>query len=203
MLKSEELINKVKNNLIKDWQKKREIGTVKKQDILENQVNLVYLALGSNLGDKKNNHNKSIDLIQKEGILIKKKSKFYSTKSWPNENFPNFINTIILIETKLNVYELFLKIKKIEKKLGRTKSKRNHPRVCDIDIIDFNGEIINRKFGNHKLNIPHKRMHNRNFVLFPLYELDKDWVHPKLNKNIVFLMSNLTFVQLLSIKIAQ
>ena len=108
-----------------------------------------------------------------------------------------------MIETKLNVYELFLKIKKIEKKLGRTKSKRNHPRVCDIDIIDFNGEIINRKFGNHKLNIPHKRMHNRNFVLFPLYELDKDWVHPKLNKNIVFLMSNLTSVQLLSIKIAQ
>ena len=176
---------------------------MKKQDILENQVNLVYLALGSNLGDKKNNHNKSIDLIQKEGILIKKKSKFYSTKSWPNENFPNFINTIILIETKLNVYELFLKIKKIEKKLGRTKSKRNHPRVCDIDIIDFNGEIINRKFGNHKLNIPHKRMRNRNFVLFPLYELDKDWVHPKLNKNIVFLMSNLTSEQLLGIKIAQ
>ena len=74
------------------------------------------------------------------------------------------------------------KIKKIEKKLGRTKSKRNHPRVCDIDIIDYNGEIIYRKHGNHTLNIPHKRMHNRNFVLFPLYELDKDWVHPKLNK---------------------
>ena len=76
-----------------------------KQDILENQVNIVYLALGSNLGDKKNNLNNSIDLIQKEGILIKKKSKYYSTKSWPNENFPNFINTIILIETKLNVYD--------------------------------------------------------------------------------------------------
>ena len=97
----------------------------------------------------------------------------------------------------------FLKIKKIEKKLGRTKSKRNYPRVCDIDIIDFNGDIICRKLGNHKLNIPHKRMHNRNFVLLPLYELDKDWVHPKLNKNIVILMSNLTSDQLLGIKIAQ
>ena len=176
---------------------------MKKQDILENQVNFAYLALGSNLGDKKNNLNKSIDLIQEEGIFIKKRSKFYSTKSWPNENFPNFINAIILIETKLNINELFLKIKKIEKKLGRTNSKRNHPRVCDIDIIDFNGEIINRKFGNHKLNIPHKRMRNRNFVLIPLYELDKDWVHPKLNKNIVILMSNLTSDQLLGIKIAQ
>ena len=176
---------------------------MKKQDILENQVNLVYLALGSNLGDKKNNLNKCIDLIQKEGAFIKKRSKFYITKSWPNENFPNFINSIILIETKLHLDQLFLKIKKIEKKLGRTKTKRNHPRVCDIDIIDFNNEIIHRKLGNHRLNIPHKRMHNRNFVLFPLYELDKDWAHPKFNRNIVNLLSNLSSEQLLSIKIAQ
>ena len=176
---------------------------MKKQDILENQVNFAYLALGSNLGDKKTNLNKCIDLIKKEEIFIKKRSKFYSTKSWPNENFPNFINAIILVETKFSLTELFLKIKKIEKKLGRTRSKRNHPRVCDIDIIDYNGEIINRKLGKHILNIPHKRMHNRNFVLFPLYEIDKDWVHPKLNKNIVILMSNLTSDQLLGIKIAQ
>ena len=176
---------------------------MKKQDILENQVNLVYLALGSNLGNKKTNLNKCIDLIKKEEIFIKKRSKFYSTKSWPNENFPNFINAIILVETKFNLTELFLKIKKIEKKLGRTRSKRNYPRVCDIDIIDYNGEIIHRKLGKHKLNIPHKRMHNRNFVLFPLYEIDKDWVHPKLNKNIVILMSNLASDQLLGVKIAQ
>ena len=176
---------------------------MKKQDILENQVNLVYLALGSNLGNKKTNLNKCIDLIKKEGIFIRKRSKFYSTKSWPNENFPNFINAILLVETKFSLTELFLKIKKIEKKLGRTRSKRNHPRVCDIDIIDYNGEIIHRKLGKHILNIPHKRMHNRNFVLFPLYEIDKDWVHPKLNKNIVILMSNLASDQLLGVKIAQ
>ena len=176
---------------------------MKKQDISENQVNLVYLALGSNLGNKKTNLNKCIDLIKKEEIFIKKRSKFYSTKSWPNKNFPNFINAIILVETKFSITELFLKIKKIEKKLGRTKSKRNHPRVCDIDIIDFNGDIINRKLKNHKLSVPHKRMHNRNFVLFPLFELNKDWVHPKLNRNIVILMTNLTNEQLLGIKIAQ
>ena len=68
---------------------------MKKQDISENQVNFVYLSLGSNLGDKKNNLNKSIDLIQEEGIFINKRSKFYSTKSWPNENFPNFINSFV------------------------------------------------------------------------------------------------------------
>ena len=176
---------------------------MKKQDILENQVNFAYLALGSNLGDKKNNLNKSIDLIQEEGIFIKKRSKFYSTKSWPNENFPDFINSLILIETKLNLGQLFLKIKKIEKKLGRIKLERNHPRVCDIDIIDFNNKLIQKKIGNHQLNIPHKRMHSRNFVLFPLFELNRDWIHPKLNRNIVNLLSNLTTEQLLGIKIAQ
>ena len=157
---------------------------MKNQDTLENQVNLVYLALGSNLGDKKNNINKCIDLIQKEGVFIKKRSKFYSTKSWPNENFPNFINSIILIETKLNLDQLFLKIKKIEKKLGRTKSKRNHPKVCDIDISDVNRTLIHRKLDNNRINIPHKRMHNRNIVLFTFYQLARNCIHPKLNTNI-------------------
>ena len=175
---------------------------MKKQGILENQVNLAYLALGSNLGDKKNNLNKCIHQIQKQGIFIRKRSKFYKTKSWPNKNFPYFINSIILIETKLNLDQLFLKIKKIEKSLGRTKSKRNHPRICDIDIIDYNSEIIHKKFNNYKLYIPHKRMHNRNFVLIPMYELDKNWIHPKLKTNIVVLMTNLTTEQLLGIKIA-
>ena len=91
--------------------------------------------------------------------------------------------------------------------LGMTGSwMESHKKHCHFKISSEKKTLYFmdvRKFGNHKLNIPHKRMHNRNFVLFPLYELDKDWVHPKLNKNIVFLMSNLTFVQLLSIKIAQ
>ena len=170
---------------------------MKKQDILENQVNFAYLALGSNLGDKKNNLNKSIDLIQKEGIFIKKRSKFYSTKSWPNENFPNFINAIILVETKFSLTELFLKIKKIEKKLGRTRSKRNHPRVCDIDIIDYGGMKLNIK---SKLNLPHKRMHKRNFVLIPLFEIEKNWKHPSKNLDIRTLISLLAMDDITSIK---
>ncbi len=176
---------------------------MKKQDISENPVNLVYLSLGSNLGNKKKNLDKAINLIQKEGVLIKKKSKLYISKSWPNESFPDFINSIILIETKLNINELFLKIKKIEKLIGRIKSKRNYPRVCDIDIIDFNGKIIIKKIGNNLINTPHKRMHNRNFVLLPLFEINKDWVHPKLHQNIVFLLLNLSSEQLLGIKITQ
>ena len=153
---------------------------MKKQDTLENQVNLVYLAFGSNLGDRKNNLNKALSLLKKDNIIIKKISKLYRSKSWPNENFPEFINFVVLIETRLNLKKLFTKIKSVEFRVGRIKSKRNFPRVCDIDIIDFNGRIIQKKIGNNKINVPHERMHSRNFVLFPLFEINKDWFHPKL-----------------------
>ena len=176
---------------------------MKKQDTLENQVNSVYLAFGSNLGDRKKNLNKALKLLSKENIIIKKRSKFYRTKSWPNKKFPEFINFVIFIETSLNLKKLFLKIKNIERMVGRVKSKRNFPRVCDIDIIDFNGRIIQKKIGNNKINVPHERMHSRNFVLLPLFEINKDWFHPKLCKNIVFLLLNLTSEQLLGIKIIQ
>tara|TARA_A100001388_G_scaffold25740_1_gene16612 strand:+ start:121 stop:651 length:531 start_codon:yes stop_codon:yes gene_type:complete len=176
---------------------------VKKQDTLGNQVNLVYLAFGSNLGDRKNNLNKALSLLKKDNIIIKKISKLYRSKSWPNENFPEFINFVVLIETRFNLKKLFTKIKTVESRVGRIKSKRNFPRVCDIDIIDFNGQIIQKKIGNNKINVPHERMHSRNFVLIPLFEINKDWFHPKLCKNIVFLLSNLTSEQLLGIKIIQ
>ena len=166
---------------------------MKKQDTLENQVNYVYLAFGSNLGDRKKNLNKALKLLDKENIIIKKKSKLYTSKSWPNEKFPEFINFVIFIETSLNLKKLFLKIKNIESKVGRVKSKRNFPRVCDIDIIDFNGRIIKKKFGNNEINIPHERMHSRNFVLLPLFEINKDWFHPVLKnhiKRLILLLSN-------------
>ncbi len=176
---------------------------MKKQDTLGNQVNLVYLAFGSNLGDRKNNLNKALSLLKKDNIIIKKISKLYRSKSWPNENFPEFINFVVLIETRFNLKKLFTKIKNVESQVGRIKSKRNFPRVCDIDIIDFNGQIIQKKIGNNKINVPHERMHSRNFVLLPLFEISKDWFHPKLCKNIVFLLSNLSSEQLLGIKIVQ
>jgi len=63
--------------------------------------------------------------------------------------------------------------KSIEVKLGRKKTPKNSPRECDIDIIDFDGLIL-----KDKLNLPHKLMHKRNFVLFPLFEIEKKWFHP-------------------------
>ena len=76
----------------------------------------------------------------------------------------------------------------IEKKIGRYKTKKNDPRVCDIDIIDYNSDIIKKDF----ITLPHSRCHIRNFVLYPIKEIDPKWSHPIFKKNAQFLIDNLS-----------
>ena len=111
-----------------------------------------------------------------------------------------YFNIVIKIKTKLNPQNLFVKVKEIEKKLGRTKSKKNSPRTCDIDIIDFNGEIFDFKVNRQKLTIPHPRLVHRNFVLLPLFEIDKNWKHPQKKTKIIDLIDNLSMNSLRTIK---
>ena len=155
-----------------------------KQDILENLVNTAFLGIGSNLGNKKKNIEKAKFLLEKNSIKIIKSSNIYETFSWPNKNDPKFYNVVIKIITKLKPTKLFNIIKNIEKKLGRKKTLVNKPRTCDIDILDYKGQIYKLYANNGKLIIPHPRLHNRNFVLFPLFEIEKEWKHPlKKNEN--------------------
>ena len=159
---------------------------------------MIYIGIGSNLGTRIINIEKAKYFLNLEGIKIIKSSSYYETLSWPDITKPKFINIIIQSDTKFTPDKLLSIFKSIERRLGRKKSFKNSPRTCDIDIISYNQQIF-----DGTIVIPHKKMHKRNFVLIPLFELDKDWVHPKLNRNIVILMSNLTNEQLLGIKIAQ
>ncbi len=95
---------------------------------------------------------------------------------------------------------VFKEIKKIETTLGRGNKVRNSPRTCDIDIIDFNGKNMSINFGSQNIIVPHPRMKNRNFVLFPLFEIEKNWQHPANNRNIIDLMYNLSSKSLTTIK---
>ena len=174
---------------------------MKKLDILENQVNNVYLSLGSNLGKKIKNLEHAKSLLDSFNIKILKSSSFYRSKSWPNKNFPEYLNLVLLIKTNLNLLDLFQKIKIIEKLIGRTNAKKNYPRICDIDIIDYNGICKISSLSRNKVIVPHERMHSRNFVLMPLYEINKNWIHPKYKKNIVKLISSLPINDLRSIKV--
>ena len=173
---------------------------MKKQDTLGNQVNYAYLALGSNLGKKIKNLELAKYQLFKNDVKIIKTSSFYRSKSWPNSKFPEFINAVLLVKTKLLLPELFKQIKLIEKILGRVNAPKNYPRICDIDIIDFNGKCLSTSFNFQKIKIPHLNMHKRNFVLIPLYEINQNWFHPKIKKNIVKLLCSLPDNELRGIK---
>ena len=171
---------------------------MKKQDISENLANTAYLAIGSNLGNKISNIEITKAELEKYKIKILKSSSNYICDSWPDPSMPNYINIIIKIKTSLAPLELLKICHVIELKLGRVRSKKNAPRTCDIDIIDYNQKILNKK--NNKLILPHPRMSERNFVLLPLLELDKSWKHPKSKINIVNLINSLPVRYLRSIK---
>ena len=80
----------------------------------------------------------------------------------------------------------------IEKRLERKRNKKNDPRTCDIDIIDFNGQIVDFKYKNLNLSLPHSKLIYRNFVLIPLYEILPDWKHPKTKDSIDVLINKLS-----------
>ena len=159
-----------------------------RQGILENQVKFIYLGIGSNLGNRRSNIEKAKFKLIQNNIKIIKSSNFYESLSWPNPKNPKFLNVVLEINTNMSPLNLLKKCKKIEKEIGRKKTAKNSPRKCDIDIIDF------RKVKEIKnILLPHPRMHKRNFVLLPLFELNKNWKHPTLKqhiKRLIFLLSN-------------
>ena len=166
-----------------------------KQDTSENLVKTIYLGIGSNLGNKITNIEKAKSFLLENNINFVSISSYYETPSWPNPRNPKFINIVLKINTLLKPIELLNLCKSIETKLGRKKSPKNSPRECDIDIIDYNGLIL-----KNKLILPHKMMHIRNFVLLPLFEIEKEWVHPIINANIKKLILSLPDSDIRSIK---
>ncbi len=153
---------------------------------------MIHINIGSNLdskyGTKFKNISIAINLLIDSKLKIKKISNFYETPSYPNKKLPKFVNIGLLAEYNFSYTKLIKETSLIEKKIGRVKSKKNDPRVCDIDIIDFNGLIKASKL----LKLPHPRSHSRNFVLYPIKEIDPKWIHPIFKKNVDFLINQLS-----------
>ena len=153
---------------------------------------MIHINIGSNLnskhGTKFENISIAINLLIDSNLKVKKISNFYETPSYPNKELPKFANIGLVAEYDLDQTNLIKKIALIEKKIGRLKTKKNDPRVCDIDIIDFKGLINATKL----LHLPHPRSHTRNFVLYPIKEIDPNWIHPILKKNVDFLINELS-----------
>ena len=154
----------------------------------EKQAKIIYLSIGSNLGNRKKNIEKTKFKLYSKGINIIKSSNYYETLSWPNPNNPKFYNIILKVSSDLKILELLKICKQIETSLGRKKAPKNSPRTCDIDIIDYNQKIT-----VNDIKVPHPRMHLRNFVLIPLFEIEKNWRYPNSKryiKNLIFSLSN-------------
>ncbi|NWF98975.1 MAG: 2-amino-4-hydroxy-6-hydroxymethyldihydropteridine diphosphokinase [Nitrospirae bacterium] len=150
-------------------------------------MSTVYLGIGSNLGDRVDNCKRAIELLKEEGIIIQKESSIYETEPWGVKEQPIFVNMVIEAETVMEPFDLLRVLKNIEKKMGRKETFHWGPRIIDLDILLYDNMVIN----NEKLNIPHKNMHERYFVLKPLSEIAGDIRHPVLQLNIKELLQRI------------
>jgi 2-amino-4-hydroxy-6-hydroxymethyldihydropteridine diphosphokinase len=148
-------------------------------------MNRVYIQLGSNLGDREGYLKQSqVMLIDEIGLIIKK-SRIYESSPWGVENQGSFLNQVLLLETDIKPFDLLDIILNIEKQMGRVRIEKWGERIIDIDILFYNDEIIE----TNNLCIPHPYISKRRFVLSPLDEIAKNYIHPILQKTINKLLS--------------
>lgn len=143
-------------------------------------MNTLYLLLGSNQQQPQQQLKRAQKYIAKKIGPVKRSSSLYQTAAWGNTQQPDFINQVVIVTTKLTATETIQTILGIEKDMGRIRTKKNAPRIIDIDILFFNKEIIETGV----LEVPHPRLQLRNFVLVPLNQLSPNLKHPVLHKTI-------------------
>ena len=128
---------------------------------------IVYLGLGSNLGDRRQNIQKALELLKENGVHLLKQSSVIETEPIGGPPQGKFLNAVIEVETQLSPQDLLTELKAIEKILGRVKTVHHGPRPIDIDILVYE----NIKIKTPKLTIPHPYMIEREFVMKPLREI--------------------------------
>ena len=143
-------------------------------------MNIVFLQLGSNLGDRGLLLKDAITAIENRVGCIIDFSKVYESAPWRVEGQDNYLNQILKVKTTLSASEVLSIVLNIEKQLGRIRLEKWGERLIDIDIIFYNDSIIETP----KLCVPHKHLHERMFVLVPLHDIASDMIHPKYNKSI-------------------
>jgi 2-amino-4-hydroxy-6-hydroxymethyldihydropteridine diphosphokinase len=140
---------------------------------------IVYLALGTNLGDRSANLKQAISALTPQ-LEVKAKSAVYETPPWGFEDQPKFLNQVIKANTYLDPELLLKHLKRLEVALGRKESFPNGPRLIDMDILFYDDLVVDRP----SLVIPHPRLHERGFVLLPLMEIAPHLVHPVNKKSV-------------------
>jgi 2-amino-4-hydroxy-6-hydroxymethyldihydropteridine diphosphokinase len=142
---------------------------------------IVYLGIGSNLGDKKDNCLIAVERLSATGISVIKRSALYETRPWGVTDQPDFVNMAVEARTSMSPQELLGILKEIEIGMGRKAGSRWGPRLIDLDLLLYDDQIIQSEI----LVVPHPLLNKREFVLLPLSEIAPDVVHPVLQKKII------------------
>ncbi|MBS4015618.1 MAG: 2-amino-4-hydroxy-6-hydroxymethyldihydropteridine diphosphokinase [Candidatus Latescibacteria bacterium] len=161
----------------------------------------IYLSIGSNRASREYNISQAINLLGQVNININRISSLYQTNARENIRIlgmlcplrikqNKYLNCVVEADTNYTPQTLLGNIQSIEKTLGRTRitGLKNLPRTIDIDILFYNGNIIHQ----HMLEIPHPRLHLRDFVLVPFCEIAPDFVHPVFRKTMRQLSENIS-----------
>ena len=152
----------------------------------------IIIGIGGNIKSKDGTHPvkvamKAIRCLKDYSINVTKQSSWYETEPIPKSDQPNFFNCIVFANTILNELDVLKSLHEIEHKLGRIRRVVNEARIIDLDLIDYSNKILKNK----QIVIPHPRAHQRRFVMEPLAELDKNWVHPVLKIKSKTILKNL------------
>ena len=140
----------------------------------------VYIALGTNLGDKEKNLREALRNLTQKGITVCKVSDFIVTKPYGVTDQPDFLNAVAEIETDKSPTELLRILLQIEQEMGRKRIRRWGERNIDLDLLLYDDRIINLP----ELKVPHPDMQHRDFVLCPLVQIAPEAMHPTLRKTV-------------------
>ena len=140
----------------------------------------IFIALGSNLGDKESNMKEALQRLAQRGVTVCKVSDFMMTRPYGVTDQPDFLNAVAEVKTDNSPTELLRVLLQIEQEMGRKRIRHWGERNIDLDLLLYDGQIINLP----DLKVPHPDMQNRDFVLCPLVQIAPDTVHPILRKTI-------------------
>ena len=155
-------------------------------------IHNIIISIGGNIKSKDGSHpihvaKKAINCLDNYSIQVTNQSSWYETEPIPKSDQPNYFNCVVFAKTTLNELNVLNSLHDIENIFGRRRIAVNEDRVIDLDLIDYSNKILENK----DIIIPHPRAHKRRFVMEPLAELDKNWVHPILNKNVSEILKKL------------
>jgi len=148
-------------------------------------LKIVYLSLGSNLGERERNLDQAIALLEEAGVRVLRRSGIYETEPQDVKDQPWFLNLVLEAETALFPKQLLDCALKIERKLGRKRTRPKGPRSIDIDILFYGSAVIDTE----GLRVPHPRLAERRFVLEPLAELAPELRHPVTRRTVREMLS--------------